>query len=43
MLPARLVGVSMAAHSRVDDADYGYFWWHLALRVKTPDGERVVP
>jgi CubicO group peptidase (beta-lactamase class C family) len=43
VLPTRWVATSLAAHSRVDNADYGYFWWKLAMRVETPGGERIVP
>jgi CubicO group peptidase (beta-lactamase class C family) len=42
VLPARWVAASLAPHSRVDDAEYGYFWWHLSMRVRTPTGEHRV-
>jgi CubicO group peptidase (beta-lactamase class C family) len=42
VLPADWVHASLAAHSSVDGADYGYFWWRPWLRVAMPDGERHV-
>lgn len=42
VLPASWVQASLAAHSRVDGTDYGYFWWHPWIRVAMPDGERHV-
>jgi CubicO group peptidase (beta-lactamase class C family) len=37
VLSSRWVASSLAAHSRVDDTDYGYYWWKPWLRVTTPD------
>ena len=37
VLSARWVAASLAAHSQVDDTDYGYLWWRPWLRVTTPD------
>lgn len=43
ILPARWVQDSLAAQSRVEGADYGYFWWHPYMKVAMPDGEQRVP
>jgi CubicO group peptidase (beta-lactamase class C family) len=43
ILPASWVAASLAAQSRVEGADYGYFWWHPYFKVAMPDGERRVP
>lgn len=43
ILPARWVEASLGAQSRVEGADYGYFWWHPYLNVAMPDGARRVP
>jgi CubicO group peptidase (beta-lactamase class C family) len=37
VLSKRWVAASLAAHSQVDDTDYGYLWWRPWLRVVTPD------
>lgn len=42
ILPASWVAASLSAQSRVEGADYGYFWWHPYFKVATPDGERQV-
>jgi CubicO group peptidase (beta-lactamase class C family) len=36
------VKASLARQSMVDDTEYGYFWWHPWLHVKTPSGDRHV-
>jgi CubicO group peptidase (beta-lactamase class C family) len=33
---------SLAAHSKVDGTDYGYFWWRPWQRVETAQGPRKV-
>lgn len=42
ILPASWVQASLGGQSKVENADYGYFWWHPYLRVAMPDGERKV-
>lgn len=42
VLPAAWVQASLAAQSKVENAGYGYFWWHPYLRVGMPDGERKI-
>jgi CubicO group peptidase (beta-lactamase class C family) len=42
VLSPRWVATSLAAHSTVDGASYGYFWWRPWLRVQTPAGEQRV-
>jgi CubicO group peptidase (beta-lactamase class C family) len=42
VLPATWVQASLAAQSRVDGTDYGYFWWRPWIRVATPTGEQRV-
>jgi len=42
VLPAAWVHASLAAHSKVDGTDYGYFWWRPWIRVATPAGEQRV-
>jgi CubicO group peptidase (beta-lactamase class C family) len=37
VLSARWVAASLAAHSKVDDTDYGYYWWRPWIQVTTPD------
>jgi CubicO group peptidase (beta-lactamase class C family) len=42
ILPASWVQASLGAQSRVEGADYGYFWWHPFMKVGLPDGEQRV-
>lgn len=42
ILPASWVQASLATQSTVENAGYGYFWWHPYLKVAMPDGERRV-
>jgi CubicO group peptidase (beta-lactamase class C family) len=42
ILPASWVAASLSAQSRVEGADYGYFWWLPYFKVAMPDGERQV-
>jgi CubicO group peptidase (beta-lactamase class C family) len=37
VLSAGWVTTSLAAHSKVDDTDYGYLWWRPWMGVTTPD------
>ncbi|HTP39318.1 MAG TPA: alpha,alpha-trehalase TreF [Steroidobacteraceae bacterium] len=36
------VKASLAPQSRLEDTDYGYFWWRPWLNVSTPQGEQHV-
>jgi CubicO group peptidase (beta-lactamase class C family) len=42
VLPAAWVQASLAAQSKVDGTDYGYFWWRPWIRVATAAGEQRV-
>lgn len=42
VLPASWVQASLAQQSKVENTDYGYFWWNPWIRVAMPDGERRV-
>jgi CubicO group peptidase (beta-lactamase class C family) len=42
VISERWVKASLSRQSTVDDTEYGYFWWHPWLLVKTPAGERRV-
>ena len=42
VLPAAWVKASLSSVSRVENTDYGYYWWRMSLNVKTPDGPHRV-
>jgi CubicO group peptidase (beta-lactamase class C family) len=42
VISADWVRRSTAAHARIGDEPYGYFWWHKWLSVPTPAGPRRV-
>jgi CubicO group peptidase (beta-lactamase class C family) len=42
VLPAAWVKESLSSLSRVENTNYGYYWWRMWLRVATPDGPRRV-
>ena len=42
VLPAAWVKESLSSLSRVENTDYGYYWWRMSLNVETPDGSHRV-
>jgi CubicO group peptidase (beta-lactamase class C family) len=42
VLPAGYAHDAISAHSKIDDAGYGYFWWRPWLNVEMPAGPQHV-